>query len=72
MKLFIVNKEAFDEAFPESQRFIHKKAYNYLLQSLAYDERAPSYIELTYEVFDVRFELVNEKSDVYFYEFKLL
>ena len=67
MKLFIVNKDEFDRDFPSSQKEVHRKAYNYLLQSLGYDESIPSNIEFDYDMFLVNFEFTNKVGDVYFF-----
>lgn len=72
MKLFITNKEDFDKDFPSSQGTIHKIAYNYLLQSIAYDDSPPDVIELTYDMNEISFHFLNEKNDIYFYEYKTL
>lgn len=69
MKLFIVNKEDFDFDFPNSQSVLHKKAYNFLLQSIGYDDSIPDNIEINYDMFVVNFEYLNKKNDVYFYQY---
>jgi hypothetical protein len=71
MKLFIVNKEEFDKEFPGSQKEIHRKAFNYLMQSIGYDDTIPNVIKIDAEFRTVVFELVNSKNDVYFYSFKI-
>lgn len=69
MKLFIVNKEEFDNDFQsrESQKAIHKKAFNSLLQSIGYDDSIPDNIWFEYEMFNVNFEFTNQVGDVYFF-----
>jgi len=67
MKLFIVNKEEFDKDFPFSQKEIHRKAYNHLLQCLGYDESVPNSIDFDFEMFNIKFEFTNKVGDVYFF-----
>jgi hypothetical protein len=69
MKLFIVNKEEFDNDFQsrESQKAIHKRAFNYLMQSIGYDDSIPNMIEFDFEMFNVNFEFTNQVGDVYFF-----
>lgn len=69
MKLFIVNKEEFDNDFQsrESQKTIHKKAFNYLMQSIGYDDSIPNSIEFYHEMFLVNFEFTNQVGDIYFF-----
>jgi hypothetical protein len=69
MKLFIVNKEEFDNDFQsrESQKAIHKRAFNSLMQSIGYDDSIPDNIYFDYEMFSIRFEFTNQVGDVYFF-----
>ena len=69
MKLFIVNKEEFDKDFQsrESQKTIHRKAFNLLLQSIGYDDTIPNHIEFDFEIFEISFEFTNQVGDVYFF-----
>lgn len=69
MKLFIVNKDQFDNDFQsrDSQKTIHKRAFNYLMQSIGYDDSIPENIEFNYEMFLVNFEFTNQVGDVYFF-----
>jgi hypothetical protein len=72
MKLFIVNKDDFDNDFPSSQKIIHRKAFNLLMQSIGFDERIPKVIDFDFEMSKLQFTFLSEKNDVYFYEYKLL
>lgn len=69
MKLFIVNKEEFDNDFQsrDSQKTIHRRAFNSLMQSIGYDDSIPDNICLDYEMFNVNFEFTNQVGDVYFF-----
>jgi hypothetical protein len=69
MKLFIVNKEEFDTDFQsrDSQKTIHRKAFNSLMQSIGYDNSIPNFINFDYEMFNVEFEFTNQVGDVYFF-----
>ena len=72
MKLFVINKDDFDNDFKSqsSQKEIHKTAYNYLLQCIGYDNSIPNIIEFKYDIFKITFTFISEKNNVYFYEYK--
>jgi hypothetical protein len=72
MKLFVLNKEDFDSDFKsvESQKSIHKKAYNYLLQSLGNKNKKPDLIRFDYDLWFIEFKFNNVVNDVYFYSYK--
>jgi hypothetical protein len=72
MKLFITNKDVFDNDFPsqESQKFVHKTAYNILLQSLGCKNGIPKQIRFDYDFWFIEFNFTNCVNGVYFYTYE--
>ena len=72
MKLFITNKDVFDNDCPsqESQKIVHKTAYNILLQSLGLKNGIPKQIRFDYDFWFIEFNFTNCVNGVYFYTYE--
>lgn len=70
MKLFVTNKDVFDNDFPSSQKEIHRKAFNQLLNSLGSSGKAPKEIRLDFDMWFITLTFVNEINNVYFYSYE--
>jgi hypothetical protein len=72
MKLFITNKDVFDNDFPsqQSQKFVHKTAYNILMQSLGSKNGIPQQIRFDYDLWFIEFNFTNCVNHVYFYTYE--
>ena len=72
MKFFITNKDLFDSEFQsvESQKSIHRKGFNLLLQGLGSTGSPPQQIRLDYDIFIVEFNFQNVVNDIYFYSYE--
>lgn len=65
LKLFILNKKAYDEFLTTDANSEHIKAYNTLAMCVNGDNRIP----LTIEGDDFFLQFRSKKNDVYYYEF---
>ena len=70
MKLFILNKDHFEDVFGKDlSRIVHQRAYRELYNSLAEYNiplvLTPNYKEEGVAIFDFK----SKKGDIYFYEF---
>jgi hypothetical protein len=73
MKLFILNKEEFDQdaSFEQAQKEIHKKAFNELFRyNVCFDE-PPENIKVIYDDFEWEFNFVKQKNDFFIYKYVL-
>lgn len=70
MKLFVLNKEDFDNDFPATQKEVHRIAYNYLLKELAQKGLHPLNFKIDYDLWVVEFNFVNKIENVYFYSYE--
>ena len=72
MKLFITNKDVFDNDFNsvESQKKIHKTAFNNLLNEIGVNATPPKTIKLDFDLFCIEFTYISNSSDVYFYSYE--
>lgn len=72
MKFFITNKELFDSDFQsiESQKSIHRKGFNILLQGLGKDKTPPKQIRIDHDYFNIEFNFQNVVNDIYFYSYE--
>lgn len=74
MKLYILNKKEFEEAFsfnPELEKKIHIEAFNQLKKSIDVDLSIPLMLTPEFNDFSVCIlHFVNKKDNVYFYEFE--
>lgn len=78
MKLFITNKDYFEESFTRKDyrggyyatpKEIHKRAFNQLQSSIA-NNNIPIILYAEYKDFgDAIFEFKSKKGDIYFYEY---
>jgi hypothetical protein len=83
MKLFITNKDYFEEQFDAPERFensnrepltssqIHKKAFTILSKSLDINKSIPLMINTPYDLGDglTIFDFISKNKDIYYYEF---
>jgi len=83
MKLFIINKDEFENQFDNQERFkdsdrgslnsnqIHRKAYNILSLSIDIHNSIPLMLTPPYEDGDgiVIFDFITKKEDIYYYTF---
>lgn len=77
MKLFITNKKAFEDLFPEdgnsyykNSKQIHKEAFQMLQLSINVHNSIPLCLTPSYKPDGVvLLDFLNKKGDIYFYEF---
>jgi hypothetical protein len=70
MKLFITNKDEFDNCDFDS-KYYHVQAYNFLNKKIEVEQIIPLniYINVPNRDAIVMFRFVNKKDDVYFFEY---
>lgn len=76
MKLFIINKQEFEETFDcldsktYSSKLIHSDAYSQLMKSIEINHSIPLLLSPAYDEQGLAlFNFLSKKGDIYFYQF---